>query len=154
MPINCRFLLNKFPECFNLFVLFFLVSLCLIVAAQPCMKWIPIKKKSYKSSSYLVIMTDSFHWCLQKNQNNTDQRCSVFRETTKIIFLLAWKCEFSFLSTHNIGLFHRVWKRLQYKQKYLIVLKVCRNIYNMDMCRTHKMRMRGWERMLENESFL
>ena len=42
--INCRFLLKKFPVCFNLFVLFFLVTPCLVVAVQLCMGWIPIKK--------------------------------------------------------------------------------------------------------------
>ena len=33
--------------CFNLFVLLFLVSLCLVVAVQPCMQWIPNKKKFF-----------------------------------------------------------------------------------------------------------
>ena len=44
-PINCRFFLWRFPLCFNLFVLLFLVTPCLVVAVQPCMEWIPIKKK-------------------------------------------------------------------------------------------------------------
>ena len=35
---NCRFFLNRFPVCFNLFVLPFLVTPCLVVAAQPCME--------------------------------------------------------------------------------------------------------------------
>ena len=35
---NCRFFLNRFPVCFNLFVLFFLVTPCLAVAVQPCME--------------------------------------------------------------------------------------------------------------------
>ena len=43
--INCRFFLNRFPLCFNLFVLLFLVTVCLVVAIQPCMEWNPIKKK-------------------------------------------------------------------------------------------------------------
>ena len=38
----CRFLLKRFPICFNLFVLPFLITLCLVVAVQPCMEWIPI----------------------------------------------------------------------------------------------------------------
>ena len=39
----CRFCLNRFPVCFNPFVLLFLVTPCLIVVAvQPCMDWIPI----------------------------------------------------------------------------------------------------------------
>ena len=37
-PINCRFFLKRFPVCFNLFVLLFLVTPCLVVAVQPCMK--------------------------------------------------------------------------------------------------------------------
>ena len=36
--INCRFLLKKFPVCFNLFLLFFLVTPCLVVAVQLCME--------------------------------------------------------------------------------------------------------------------
>ena len=35
---NCRFFLNRFPVCFNLFVLPFLVTPYLVVAAQPCME--------------------------------------------------------------------------------------------------------------------
>ena len=35
--VNCRFFLKRFPVCFNLFVLPFLVTLCLIVAVQPCL---------------------------------------------------------------------------------------------------------------------
>ena len=37
-PCNCRFFLNRFPVCFNLFVLFFLVTPCLVVTVQPCME--------------------------------------------------------------------------------------------------------------------
>ena len=44
-----RFFLNWFPVCSNLFVLLFLLTPCLIVALQPCMEWIPIKKKSLNS---------------------------------------------------------------------------------------------------------
>ena len=36
--INCRFFLNRFPVCFNLFMLLFLVTPCLVVAVQPCME--------------------------------------------------------------------------------------------------------------------
>ena len=35
---NCRFFLIRFPVCFNLFVLLFLVTPCLVVAVQPCME--------------------------------------------------------------------------------------------------------------------
>ena len=38
ISFNCRFFLNKFPLCFNLFVLLFLVTPCLVVAVQPCME--------------------------------------------------------------------------------------------------------------------
>ena len=46
---NCssELALKEISVCFNLFVLLFLVIPCLAVAAQPCMKWIPIKKNSY-----------------------------------------------------------------------------------------------------------
>ena len=39
-PFNCRFFLNRFPVQFNLFVLLFLLFLCLVVAIQPCIEWI------------------------------------------------------------------------------------------------------------------
>ena len=45
-PINCRFLLKRFPVCVNLFVLLFLVTPYLVVAVEPCMEWITIKKKT------------------------------------------------------------------------------------------------------------
>ena len=40
------FSLNRFPLCCNLFLLLFLVIPCLVLTAQPCIEWIPIKKKS------------------------------------------------------------------------------------------------------------
>ena len=43
--LTVRSLLNRFPVCFNLFVLLFLVTPCLVVALQPCMERISIKKK-------------------------------------------------------------------------------------------------------------
>ena len=43
LSFNCRFFLNIFPVGFNLCVLLFLVTPCLVVAAQLCMEWIPIK---------------------------------------------------------------------------------------------------------------
>ena len=39
---NCRFFLNRFLVCCNIFVLLFLVTSCLVVAVQPCMEWIPM----------------------------------------------------------------------------------------------------------------
>ena len=42
---NCRFFLKRLPVCVNLFVLLFLAIPYRIVAVQPCMEWIPIKKK-------------------------------------------------------------------------------------------------------------
>ena len=50
MSFKCRFFLNRFPACFNLFVLPFLVTPCLVVAVQPCMERIPIKKKKKKKN--------------------------------------------------------------------------------------------------------
>ena len=43
--MNCRFLLKRFPVCFNLFPFLFLVTPCLVGAVQPYMEWISIKKK-------------------------------------------------------------------------------------------------------------
>ena len=40
---NYTFFLNRFPVCFNIFGLLFLVTPCLVVA---CIKWLPIKKKT------------------------------------------------------------------------------------------------------------
>ena len=37
-PRTARFFLNRFPVCFNLFVLPFLVTPCLVVGVQPCME--------------------------------------------------------------------------------------------------------------------
>ena len=37
--------------CFNIFVLLFLVTPCLIVAVQPCMEWIPIKRKKKEKTN-------------------------------------------------------------------------------------------------------
>ena len=43
---NCRIFLSRFPVCFIFYVLLFLVTPCLLVAVQPCMDWISIKKLS------------------------------------------------------------------------------------------------------------
>ena len=40
----CRFFLSRFLLCFNLFVLLFLQTPCLLAAVQPCMEWNQIKK--------------------------------------------------------------------------------------------------------------
>ena len=42
--LSCSFFLNRFPVYFNLFVLLFPVAPCLLVALQPCMERIPIKR--------------------------------------------------------------------------------------------------------------
>ena len=42
---NCKFSRNRFPVWYNLYVLLFLLTPCLVVAVQPYMEWIPIKKK-------------------------------------------------------------------------------------------------------------
>ena len=61
---NCRFFLNIFPICCNLFVLLFLVTPCLIVAVQPCMEWITIKKSGVHiiSSASVGIASASFNF--------------------------------------------------------------------------------------------
>ena len=40
-----RFFINRFPAGFNLFVLIFLLTPCLVVSLQPCSEWTPVKKK-------------------------------------------------------------------------------------------------------------
>ena len=52
-----RFFLNRFPVCFNLFVLLFLVTSCLVVAVQPCMEWISIKKSSNKYTARCLFVS-------------------------------------------------------------------------------------------------
>ena len=42
---NCRFFLNTFHVGFKLYVLIFLAIPCFVVAVQPSLQWIPIKKK-------------------------------------------------------------------------------------------------------------
>ena len=44
-PINWRFFVKRFPVCFNLFVLLFLLTPCLVVVVQSCMEGIPNEKK-------------------------------------------------------------------------------------------------------------
>ena len=48
----CSFFLNRFPVCF---VILFLGTPCLVVAAQPCMEWIAIKKISPIPPPYCCI---------------------------------------------------------------------------------------------------
>ena len=46
--------------CFNLFILLFLATPCLIVVVQPCMEWIPIKKKRKKNQPDITKNITSF----------------------------------------------------------------------------------------------
>ena len=41
-PVNCRFFLKTFTVCFNLFVLLFFITPCLVVHVQPYMERIPV----------------------------------------------------------------------------------------------------------------
>ena len=52
---NCRFFLNIFLVCLNLFVLLFLLTPCLIVVVHPCMEWISIKNGYYKRKNKVII---------------------------------------------------------------------------------------------------
>ena len=61
---HCRFLLNRLSVCCNLFVLHFLVIPCLIVAVQPCMEWIPVKKTYIVLFMVINILTDWY--CMVK----------------------------------------------------------------------------------------
>ena len=51
------FFLNRFPVCLNLFVFLFLVTPCLVVAVQPSMEWIPIKKKCLGASGIFSVVS-------------------------------------------------------------------------------------------------
>ena len=53
MTFNCGFFLTRFPACCILFVLLFLVTPSLVVAVQPCIGWIPIKKQQKKQITYV-----------------------------------------------------------------------------------------------------
>ena len=44
----------RFPVCFTLFALLFLVTPCLVVAVQSCMEWTPVKKKGKKRYQGIV----------------------------------------------------------------------------------------------------
>ena len=49
---NCRFFLNRFPVYLNSFVFLFLVTSCLVVAVQPCIK----KDHRSKETIYLALL--------------------------------------------------------------------------------------------------
>ena len=77
-PIDCKrtknlfrkkpFFLNWFFVCFNLFVLLFVVTPCLVVAVQSCMEWIPfvfLFKKYYFTDSFnisILLCKFLFNW--------------------------------------------------------------------------------------------
>ena len=53
----CRFFLNRFPVCFNLYVLCFLVTICLTLAIQPRMEKSQLKIKKYISLKFFSSRT-------------------------------------------------------------------------------------------------
>ena len=57
-PFICRFFLNRFLVCFNLFVLLFVVTPSLAVVVQLCMEWITIHDN--KEVLYLNLNLDPF----------------------------------------------------------------------------------------------
>ena len=63
---NCRIFLSRFPVCFIFYVLLFLVTPCLLVAVQPCMDWISIKKLSseffFKQANSLNLPMEVMKW--------------------------------------------------------------------------------------------
>ena len=63
-PCICRFFLNRFPVCFNHFVLLFLVIPYLIVAVQPCIEWILFLLKKDWIVAYEVIASGSMWGCI------------------------------------------------------------------------------------------
>ena len=54
MPFTCSFFLNGFPY---LFVLYSLVTPCLLVAVQPCLGWMPIWIFCVKDRSLNMFLT-------------------------------------------------------------------------------------------------
>ena len=59
--INCRFFLKRFPVCFNLFCAFFVTPVP-VVAVQPCMVWIVIKRNTTKTIHHQKQRTDYFKY--------------------------------------------------------------------------------------------
>ena len=71
----CRFFLNRFFVCCNLFVLLFLVTPCVVVAVQSCMEGIPIKKNKVKPSWEIFRSTHNSllnNFQLSKLENNSN----------------------------------------------------------------------------------
>ena len=90
MSFNCRFFLNRFPVCLNLFVFLVLVTPCL-VAVQSCMEWIPIKRRKKK------LFVDFWHWVLVfchilqsmfENTETTENFHEVIFQSIKAIYLI------------------------------------------------------------------
>ena len=73
--LTVGFFLNRFPVCLNLFLFLFLVTPCLVVAVQPCMEWIPIKKKktTVKLNSLLKIIPIDFELVVWKYERGCMQ---------------------------------------------------------------------------------
>ena len=87
MPIfHCPWLC-RFPVCFNLFVLLFLVTPCLIVAVQPCMEKIPIKKNWFLNF-FPPFFLFSFIFLLNI--------CTSSSHSSSVLFLM-------FLSVHHLS---------------------------------------------------
>ena len=87
MPIfHCPWLC-RFPVCFNLFVLLFLVTPCLIVAVQPCMERIPIKKNWFLNF-FPPFFLFSFIFLLNI--------CTSSSHSSSVLFLM-------FLSVHHLS---------------------------------------------------
>ena len=81
----CRFFLNRFPVCFNLFVFLFLVTPCIVVAVQFFLKWIPIKKRNLSSLLdvfLLVIYNIRTTW-------DTEKEKSCFKNIDTELFLVS-----------------------------------------------------------------
>ena len=59
LSFNCRFFLNRFPVCLNLFMFLFLVTPCLVVAFQPCLF-------SLLGVLMALIYPPSIHWKIRR----------------------------------------------------------------------------------------
>ena len=105
---NCRFFLNRFPVWFNLFVLDFLVTACLVVAVQPCMEWIPIKNilSKYIEDLYVIVSVIEVIY----SERLTDTSCQAFALCFLVFLLkLMWNILLNSLSFQNWPAFFCFW---------------------------------------------
>ena len=102
--------------CSNLFVLLFLVTSCLIVAVQPCMEWIPIKKYIYIYIQNLVYSKSQTKTYLTPCPTSTIE--CIVKIFTAIVVVANYFCNISF--SHSLLISIKIYFLLQ---KYLFHTK-------------------------------